>query len=204
VPRQQEPPKTPRYDVEGIQSTGPTKTRRGLTIQEVAGAYPSLVAKRPELLDRLSKRGSTYDVQAIQGGGPPAQRRTPRQVRAIENKAFWATTMTQLNPYLYDWADKYTKGMVFFNALPQAVVSLTNKPLQAMINRGPPALQQAILRTFGPWPGQGAARLVDTAIQAAVPPLAGLGLANYFLGGKARSANIPENRPQTFWNITNR
>lgn len=199
MPRQQqEPPKTPRYDVKGIQST---KTWRELAPQEVAATFPSLVAKRPELLNRLSKRGSSYDVQAVQGGAPD-QRRTWREANILKSKASTDAAIAQTGipnmRSMYQWGENYTKGMVFFNALPQVVASLTNRPLQALINRGSPAVQKAILHAVGIKPGLGVARLVDTAIQAAVPGLAGAGLANYFLDG-ATLANVPENKPKFFW-----
>ena len=72
------PPKTPRYDVREIQSIRPTPAklaayreresrvaprfpqRRELTAQEMGSLYPQLISKRPELLNRLAKRGVTY------------------------------------------------------------------------------------------------------------------------------------------------
>ena len=42
-------------------------SRRELTAQEMAGVYPGLVAKRPELLNRLSKRGVTYYIDPLLG-----------------------------------------------------------------------------------------------------------------------------------------
>ena len=67
-------PKTPTYDVKGIQSLTPSRLereiasryapripqRRELTAQEMGSLYPQLVSKRPELLNRLAKRGVTY------------------------------------------------------------------------------------------------------------------------------------------------
>ena len=80
APRVPKPPKTPRYDVKGIQSIGQQSRqrtgaeirldallnaprrpqRRELTAQEMGSLYPQLVSKRPELLNRLAKRGVTY------------------------------------------------------------------------------------------------------------------------------------------------
>ena len=193
VPRPSTPPKTPRYDVRGIQSLTPINERRRLTTQDVAGTYPSLVAKRPELLARLAKRGSTYDVRAIQGGAP-ARQRTPRQRRAIENKAAIATAYNQNIESMLQFGIRYVTGMTAFNALPGVVSALTNRPLQAMVTHGPPALQKFILQGLGPKLGPGAARLVDTMIQRGTGPLAAVGLAERFFGSLS-VANIPENRP---------
>lgn len=91
VPSPQQPPRTPSYDVQEIQSinptpkklaeyarleslphdylyvpaTGSTMARRELTPQEMGGLYPELVSKRPELLKRLSNRGVTYYVDPL-------------------------------------------------------------------------------------------------------------------------------------------
>ena len=176
MPRQQqEPPKTPRYDVKGIQST---KTWRELAPQEVAATFPSLVAKRPELLNRLSKRGSSYDVQAVQGGAPD-QRRTWREANILKSKASTDAAIAQTGipnmRSMYQWGENYTKGMVFYNAYPKVVESLTKGPLQALINRGSPAVQKAILHAVGVKPGLGAARIVDEMVRGGVKTVIGPG-----------------------------
>ena len=75
------PPKPPRYDVKGIQSLTPSRLgreiasryapripqRRELTAQEMGSLYPQLVSKRPELLNRLAKRGVTYYTDPLLG-----------------------------------------------------------------------------------------------------------------------------------------
>ncbi len=90
-------PAPPRYDVREIQSIDPTPAklaesrraeserpgraerlsersyapripqRRELTAQEMGSLYPELVAKRPELLNRLAKRGVTYYIDPLLG-----------------------------------------------------------------------------------------------------------------------------------------
>ena len=132
--------------------------RRELTQQEAGSLYPQYVSKRPELLNRLARRG------------------------------------------LFDFGEKYVSRMVGFNALPQIIASLTNKPLQALINYGPPALQKAILHAVGVKPGMGAARLVDTMIQGGAGKIPGLNWGSdlLFLPAPRSSLNIPENRLQYF------
>ena len=85
------PPKTPQYDVQGIQSTPPQwygrtppersrlereiasrdapriPQRRELTAQEMGSLYPQLISKRPELLNRLAKRGVTFYTDPLLG-----------------------------------------------------------------------------------------------------------------------------------------
>lgn len=63
--RLRKPPKTPRYNVKAIQSIAPIKKWRKLAPREIADTYPSLVAKRPELLRRFSERGITEDAQSM-------------------------------------------------------------------------------------------------------------------------------------------
>ena len=163
----------------------------------MGGIFPTLVAKRPELLKRFAKRGITYNVQDIQSlRGVDLEQRTPRQVRAIKNKAAMATTYNQSIESWMQFGRNYVTGMTAFNALPGVVSALTNKPLQAMVTHGPLWLQKFILQGLGPKLGPGAARLVDTMIQRAAGPLAVAGLANRFAG----ATSIPETRP-TRWGV---
>ena len=48
-----------------VPATGSTMARRELTAQEMAGVYPGLVSKRPELLERLARRGVTYYIDPL-------------------------------------------------------------------------------------------------------------------------------------------
>lgn len=200
VPRPSTPPKTPRYDVRGIQSLAPINERRRLTTQDVAGTYPSLVAKRPELLARLAKRG--YNVQEIQSlRNVDIPQRTPRQARAIKNRAVMATWRAENDERMLQFGGRYAGGLTVFNALPQAITSLANRPLQAAITHGPPALQRTILRAVGPWPGAGLARLVDTAIRGGTAggiPGLNFGSGYLFADAPRGAANIPETRPSMF------
>ena len=95
MPKSPPPPRTPRYNVREIQSinptpsklvesdrlkkrkvsqkrlqsyvpaTGSTMSRRELSAREMAGLHPELVAKRPELLNRLAKRGVTFHIDPL-------------------------------------------------------------------------------------------------------------------------------------------
>ena len=166
------------------------------------GASPRVPRRKPPKVPvsrrkqgRRPTRRITYNVQAIQSlRNVDMPRRTRLQARAIENKAAIATAYNQNIESMLRFGRRYTTGMAAFNALPGAITALTNRPLQAIVTHGPPALQKFILQGLGPKLGLGAARLADTMIQRWTGPLAVAGLAERFIGGTG-AANIPENRP---------
>ena len=165
-------------------------------------------------------RKITYNVEAIQGG-IPNQQRTWREAYAIKNQAAINAAIGQTGipnmRSMYQWGERYTKGMVGYNAYPQAVASLTNRPLQALINRGSPNVQKAILHAVGVKPGLGAARIVDEMVRGGVKtvigpggaPIAGgisrwpaleIGAGYLFKDAPVGAVNTPENRPQWQYN----
>ena len=149
-----------------------------------------------------TKRKITYNVQDIQSlRNVDIPKRTKRQARAIQNRAAMATWLNSNAPYLQQFGQRYTEGLTLFNALPQIITSLTNRPLQTAINYGPPAVQKAILQGTGVYPGAGLARVVDTMIRGgtagSIPGL-NFGSGLFFADAPRGAVNIPENRPSYF------
>lgn len=191
VPKPYQPPKTPQYNVRDIQSLAPKpSTVRKLAPKDVASALPSLVAKRPELIERLAKRGVSYLREA----------EARRQANIISNKGAMSGIINQFGQ---QFGRNYVEGMVGFNALPGVVTGLTNRPLQTMVNYGSPSLQKLILQTLGPKLGAGAARLADTALMggSATIPALNIGAGLMLQEATFAAVNRPENRLNVFGTV---
>jgi hypothetical protein len=190
VPKPYQPPKTPRYNVRDIQSLAPkpSRVRINLAPKDVASAIPSLVAKRPELIERLAKRGVSYLREA----------EARRQANIVSNRAAAPGFISRL--YQQYGGRDYAEGLVGFNALPGVVTGLTNRPLQTMVNYGSTGLQKLILQTLGPKLGAGAARFADTALMGGSATIPALNIGSGYLLQEAPlgAVNVPENRRSYF------
>jgi hypothetical protein len=147
-------------------------------------------------------RRITYNVQAIQSlRNVDVPKRTKLQARAIQNRAAMATAFNRTASARQQFAQRYTGGLTLFNALPQIITSLTNRPLQTAINYGTPAVQKAILQGVGVYPGAGLARVADTMIRGGAAggiPGLNFGSGLFFADAPSGAVNIPENRPSYF------
>jgi len=121
----------------------------------------------------------------------------------VQQKASLATAYSQNYTSNQQFANRYTGGMVAFNALPQVITHLASRPLQYAINQGPAWMQKAILQKLGVTPGQGLAKLADVGIQRAMPLLAGaqlLGGSNPIPGRTNTAPPLQKGQYKEMWN----
>jgi len=188
VPKPPPPPSTPRYNVQDIQSLRPS-TRSAQTAsssfvrRDVRKVFPNLVSKRPELIERLVKRGVSYIEEA----------EARRQANVVSNREAMPGIIDQMGQ---QFGRNYVEGMVGFNALPGIVEALTNRPLQTMVNYGSTGLQKRILQTLGPKLGAGAARFADTALMGGTATIPALNIGSAYLLQQAPpgAVNVPRHQ----------
>lgn len=159
--------------------------------------YQSSV-KDPYLSSRGRSTGVRRQVERESVPGLESQRPS-MQTRRIENREAMRSFISQNEDEMMRFGRNYSIGLTAFNALPEIIASITNRPLQTMINYGPPAMQKAVLQGVGVKPGMGVARLVDTMIRGGTVggvPALNWGSALLFNEAPRESLNIYRSRFQ--------
>lgn len=180
------------------------------TAEELRAKYPGLSEQAIQLLlQRQVRTGLTplfekTPTQTQRWQGAFSQLKdfdARRQATAAANKEAMAERFNQMAGGMQQFGETYTERMVGFNALPQIIAAMTNRPLQTMVNVGSPALQKTILQALGPKLGAGAARFVDTALRGGAGKIPALNIGAGLMVETAPSGatNIPENRPQSLF-----